>query len=58
MAGMYTDMCAYTHATNTLRINSRLDGLCDRANLVDFKQQAVAGLVLHGSLYPAWVSDR
>lgn len=53
--------CAYTPVTTFLhqthKVNSRLDGLCDRANLVDFKQQAVAGLFLHGSLYPARVSD-
>lgn len=49
-------MPAFMHQTH--KLNSRLDGLCDGANLIDFKQQAVAGLFCHGSLYPTWVSDR
>lgn len=35
----------------------RLDGLSDRANLVDFKQQTVAGLLVHCLLDPLWVGD-
>ena len=46
------------HASSAHKTNSRLDGLGNGADLIDFKQQAVAGLVVHGSLYPAWVSDR
>lgn len=46
------------HASSANKTNSRLDGLCNGADLIDFKQQAVAGLVVDGSLYPAWVRDR
>ena len=45
----------YVYASDTHKVNSRLDGLCNRADLVDFQQQAVAGLLLDGSLYPARV---
>lgn len=38
-------------------VNSRLNGLGDRANLVHFEQQAVAGLFIHSLLYPARVCD-
>lgn len=36
-------------------IHSRLDGLGNGSNLVDFEQEAVAGFVLHSFLYPARV---
>lgn len=36
----------------------RLDGLCDGADLVDFEQQTVAGLLLHRLLDPLWVGHR
>lgn len=36
-AGMYMDVCAPVYASHTHKINSRLDGLCDGANLVHFK---------------------
>ena len=32
--------------------HSRLQGLCDGADLVDFEQQTVAGLLLHSCLDP------
>lgn len=55
-------MCAHTCSQclheSTFKVNLRFDGLCDRANLVDFKEQTVAGFFLHSSLYSAWVSDR
>lgn len=35
--------------------DARFDGLSHRANLVDFKQQTVAGFFLHSSLNPAGV---
>lgn len=42
-------MSIFAAANSSARSNvhSRLDGLCDRANLVNFEQQAVAGLVVH-----------
>lgn len=46
------------HASSANKTNSRLDRLCNRADLIDFKQQAVAGFVVDGSLYPAWIRDR
>lgn len=35
----------------------RLDGFGDRADLVDFEQQAVAGPLFQGTLYPLGVGD-
>lgn len=32
------------------RLDLRLDGLCDRSNLVDFEQEAVAGFLFNSSL--------
>lgn len=32
-----------------------LNGLCDRANLVDLEQQGIAGLLFNGCLHPFWV---
>lgn len=38
-----------------LQIDSRLDGLCDRADLVDLQEQTVACAVFRSLLYPPWV---
>lgn len=40
------------------RLDLRLDGLCDRSNLVDFEQEAVAGLLFNSSLNALGVRHR
>lgn len=39
-------------------MDSRLDGLRDRSNLVDFEQEAVAGLLFNSSLNALGVCHR